>query len=117
MRGGWPETVNISIAGAMKIAKSYIEAVLDKDIIEIDGVKRDRQKMEMLLRSLARNESTMSGNNVLMKYIDDNITESDVVISRNTVTDYLNVLDRLHLIENQNSFNNIMEKSMKKKKL
>lgn len=104
VRGGWPETVNISVAGAMKIAKSYIEAVLDKDIIEIDGVKRDRQKMEMLLRSLARNESTISGNNVLMKNIDDNITESDVVISRNTVTDYLNVLDRLHLIENQNSF-------------
>lgn len=104
VRGGWPETVNISVTGAMKIAKSYIEAVLDKDIIEIDGVKRDRQKMEMLLRSLSRNESTISGNNVLMKNIDDNITESDVVISRNTVTDYLNVLDRLHLIENQNSF-------------
>lgn len=88
----------------MKIAKSYIEAVLDKDIIDIDGVKRDRQKMDMLLRSLARNESTISSNNVLMKDIDDNITEEDVTISRNTVTDYLDVLDRLHLIENQNSF-------------
>ena len=104
VRGGWPETIDISIAGAMKIAKSYIEAVLDKDIIDIDGVKRDRQKMEMLLRSLARNESTISSNNVLMKDIDDNITEEDVTISRNTVTDYLDVLDRLHLIENQNSF-------------
>ena len=104
VRGGWPETIDISIAGAMKIAKSHIEAVLDKDIIDIDGVKRDRQKMEMLLRSLARNESTISSNNVLMKEIDDNITEEDVTISRNTVTDYLDVLDRLHLIENQNSF-------------
>ena len=31
-------------------------------------------------------------------------TEEDVTLSRNTVTDYLNVLNRLHLIENQNSF-------------
>ena len=104
VRGGWPETINIGVLGAMKIAKSYIEAVLDKDIFDIDGVKRDKEKMKMLLRSLARNESTISGNNVLMKDIDDNVTESDLNISRNTVSDYLNVLDRLHLIENQKSF-------------
>ncbi len=104
VRGGWPESINISINGAMKITRSYIDAVLDKDIIEIDGVKRDKQKMEMLLRSLARNESTISANNVLMKDIDDNVTEEYVTISRNTVTDYLDVLNRLHLIEDQNSF-------------
>lgn len=28
----------------MKITRSYIEAVLDKDIIEIDGVNRDKQR-------------------------------------------------------------------------
>ena len=104
VRGGWPEAINIDIEGAMKITKSYIEAVLEKDIMDIDGVNRDKQKMEMLLRSLARNESTISGNNVLMKDIDDNVTEEEFSISRNTVTDYLNVLDRLHLILNQNSF-------------
>lgn len=104
VRGGWPETINLSISGAMRIARSYIDAVLDKDIIEIDGIKRDKVKMEMLLRSLARNESTISGNNVLMKDVDDNVTEEDITISRNTIADYLNVLSRLHLIENQNSF-------------
>lgn len=104
VRGGWPDSINLSISGAMKITKSYIEAVLDKDIVEIDGVKRDKNKMEMLLRSLARNESTISTNNVLIKDIDDNATEEELAVSRNTVTDYLNVLKRLHLIENQNSF-------------
>lgn len=104
VRGGWPESISVGVSGAMKITRSYIEAVLDKDIIEIDGVKRDKQKMEMLLRSLARNESTISANNVLMKNIDDNVTEKDISISRNTVMDYLNVLNRLHLIENQSSF-------------
>lgn len=104
VRGGWPESIDLSIKGAMKIAKSYIDAVLDKDIVEVDGVKRDKGKMEMLLRSLARNESTISANNVLIKDIDDNVTEEELTVSRNTVTDYLNVLNRLHLIENQNSF-------------
>ncbi len=104
VRGGWPESVNLDVKGAMKITKSYIEAVLEKDIVEVDGVKRDREKMEMLLRSLARNESTVSNNNVLIKDIDDNVTEEELTVSRNTVADYLNVLNRLHLIENQKSF-------------
>lgn len=104
VRGGWPESIDLSISGAMKITKSYIDAVLDKDIVEIDGIKRDRNKMEMLLRSLARNEATVSANTILVKDISDNTTEEELKVSRNTVTDYLNVLNRLHLIENQNSF-------------
>ena len=104
VRGGWPESITLNTKGAIKIAKSYIDAVLDKDIVEVDGVKRDKEKMEMLLRSLARNESSVSSNSVLIKDIDDNVTEEELTISRNTVADYLNVLNRLHLIENQNSF-------------
>lgn len=104
VRGGWPNAIDMPIEGAIKITKSYIEAVLDKDIIEIDGVHRSKQRMEILLRSLARNESTVSSNKVLMKDVDDNVTEEDLNISRNTITDYLIVLERLHLIENQNSF-------------
>lgn len=104
VKGGWPEAINLKAKGAMKINKSYIEAVLEKDITEVDGINRDKEKMEMLLRSLARNESTISGNSVLIKDIEDNTTESELAISRNTVSDYLNVLNRLHLIENQKSF-------------
>ena len=33
-------------------------------------------------------------NKVENKHIDDNITEEDVTLSRNTVIDYLNVLNR-----------------------
>lgn len=102
VRGGWPEVIDMPVASAMKIAKSYIEAVLDKDIDEVDGVKRDKEKMRMLLRSLARNESTVVTNSTLINDIEESDTPNS--ISRNTVTDYLNALDKLHLIENQNSF-------------
>ena len=104
VRGGWPETIDSSVEGARKITRSYLEAILDKDISEIDGVKRDKNKMEMLLRSLARNESTISTNSVLIKDIADNVNEEELNVSRNTVSDYLDILDKLHLIENQKSF-------------
>lgn len=104
VRGGWPETIGISIEGARRITKSYLKAVIEKDISDIDGIKRDKGKMEMLLRSLARNESTISSNSVLIKDIADNITEEELTVSRNTVADYLDILNKLHLIENQKSF-------------
>lgn len=104
VRGGWPEILETSIDGARKITKSYLEAVLEKDITEIDGVKRDKNKMEMLLRSLARNESTISSNSVLIKDIEENTNSLELQISRNTIADYLDVLNKLHLLENQNSF-------------
>ena len=44
VKGGWPESINISVKGAMRITRSYIDAVLEKDIIEIDGVKREINK-------------------------------------------------------------------------
>ena len=104
VKGGWPEAINLDSRDALKISQSYIEAVLEKDIIQIDGINREKTKMEMLLRSLARNESTISNNNVLIKDIDNITSDRDLLISRNTLADYLNVLDRLHIIKNQNSF-------------
>lgn len=92
VRGGWPEVIDMPVASAMKIAKSYIKAILEKDIDEVDGVKRDKEKMQMLLRSLARNESTIVTNSTLISDIEDSDTPNS--ISRNTVTDYLNLLYR-----------------------
>lgn len=43
---------------AMLLPAEYLNAVIDDDVYRIDGVKRDTQKMRLLLRSLARNESS-----------------------------------------------------------
>lgn len=102
LRGGWPENIDKSAKDSQLIAKSYIKDILDKDINEIDGIKRDRNKMEMFLKSLARNESTLASNETLIKDIIENQYDS---INKETVGEYLNVLDKLHLIENQPAFN------------
>lgn len=102
IKGGWPENINKSPKESQIISKSYIRNILDKDINEIDGVKRDRKKMEMLLKSLARNETTLASNETLIKDIIENEYDS---INKETIGEYLNVLNKLHLIENQQAFN------------
>lgn len=102
LKGGWPENMDKSPKEAQIIAKSYIKDILEKDINEIDGVKRDKNKMEMLLKALARNESTLASNKTLINDIIENEYDS---INKETVGEYLNVLNKLHLIENQPAFN------------
>ena len=102
LRGGWPENINKNANESQIITKSYIKDILDKDISEIDDKKRDRNKMQMLLRSLARNESTIASNETLIRDIIANDYDS---INKETVGEYLNVLNKLHLIKNQNAFN------------
>lgn len=102
IKGGWPDNIDKTSEDSMIIVKSYIRDILDKDINEIDGIKRDRDKMQMLLKSLARNESTTISNEALIKDIIENDYDS---INKETVGEYLNVLNKLHLIKNQNAFN------------
>lgn len=102
IRGGWPSNVKTDDDKIGIIPKSYIDAILDRDMN--DDKKRDRNKMIMLLRSLARNESTVVGNKTLLKDIEENSDSEVTIESRITVEDYLDVLNRLHIIENQNAY-------------
>ena len=103
VRGGWPRNINNNGNKAGIIPKSYINSVINTDMID-DDKKRDKNKMTMLLKSLARNESTIVSNNTLIKDIEENETSKDVLSSKITLNDYLDVLTRLYLIENQDAY-------------
>ena len=103
IRGGWPSNIKISEDKISVIPKSYIEAILDKDIHE--DKKRDKNKMRMLLKSLARNETTLASKNIILKDIEEYANEKEIIESRITIDDYLDVLNRLHIIENQEAYN------------
>ena len=102
IRGGWPSNIKTEESKASIIPKSYIKAILDKDIH--DDKKRDVNKMNMLLKSLARNESSIANKNTLLKDIAENAGEKELIESRITIDDYLDVLSRLHIIENQDAY-------------
>lgn len=102
VRGGWPENISTVDKDCYILPQSYIRATLEADINR-DGVDRDKNKMHLLLKSLARNESAIISNNALISGIED-IPNMNETISRNTIADYLNILEKLYLIENQEAY-------------
>ena len=102
IRGGWPSNISTPENRIGIIPKNYIKSILDKDIN--DEKQRDREKMKMLFKSLSRNESTVVGNQTLIKDIEENEGGENLLESRITLEEYLDVLNRLHLIENQNAY-------------
>ena len=55
--------------------------------------RRDKDKMKMLLKSLARNEASIVGNKTIINDIDEYENGTELLSSRDTVIDYLDVLD------------------------
>lgn len=101
VRGGWPGNLNVPVKNASIIAQEYITALLENDIYRLDEVKRDVRKMHLLLKSLARNESTIASVAVLRKDISGVDGEN---IDDNTINAYLDVFRRMFLLDNQLPF-------------
>lgn len=101
IRGGWPANQETTLKQAAYLPIQYIRAVLDDDVYRIDNVKRDKHKMELLLRSLARNEATTVTNKKLKNDIKE-IDDKDIDVE--TVSAYLDVFQRLFLTDNQKPF-------------
>lgn len=104
VRGGWPANINVDENKIGLIPKSYIDSILNIDMNEDTEKRRDKNKMRMLLKSLARNEASIVGNKTIIKDIEEYENSTELLSSRDTVSDYLDVLDRLHLIENQEAY-------------
>ncbi len=105
IRGGWPANLKTAIEDVGIIPKDYIESLATKDIHERKDRKRDPNKMKMLLRSLSRNESTIAGYDTLVKDIENFENKNELIESRQTVADYISVLDSLYVTSNQEAFN------------
>ena len=101
VRGGWPGNLEASAQDSQILPESYISAIIDDDAQRIDDIKYDKRKMLLLLRSLARNESTTATNS---KLLNDIKTFDDDSIDRNTVAQYLDVFSRLFLLDDQPAF-------------
>ena len=111
-RGGWPGNTDIPIDKAGLLPNEYLKAVIDDDVYRIDGIKRDVSKMNLLLKSLARNESTTVTNKTLkadVKAIDDEDIDSD------TISVYLDIFTRLFLLDNQPPFASNIRSSVRLK--
>lgn len=99
--GGWPGNLNLNTNQSILVAKEYVKSLINEDIYKVDDIKRDKHKISLLLKSLARNESTTASNQTLKNDIKD-IDFDDINID--TISDYLNLLNDLYITENIQPF-------------
>ncbi|MCD8129880.1 MAG: DUF4143 domain-containing protein [Lachnospiraceae bacterium] len=106
VRGGWPASVVDTPKSALRHAVDYVEAVINEDVSRVDGVEKNPARVRALLRSLARNISTMA----TMKTIHDDIAmgDTDESISEKTISQYLNALNRIFVTENLPAWNPVL---------
>lgn len=112
VRGGWPGNLNVAPENASLLPQSYLDAILDDDSQRIDGKKYDVAKMRLLLRSLARNESTTA---TKKKLLNDIREFDDEAIDMDTIATYLDVFNRLFLLDNQLPFSANIRSSVRVK--
>ena len=96
IRGGWPESLNIEGENKYKISKEYIQSLLNEGIKTVDGIKRSSSKMSAVLKSIARNISTNTSKSTILEDVKSNFINE---VSRPTLDDYLNTLEKLYILE------------------
>lgn len=112
IRGGWPGSLGLSLEQAALLPVEYLNAVIDDDVYRIDGIKRNVIKMRLLLRSLARNESTTVTNRTLKNDVKE-MDDEDIDVE--TVAEYLDIFDRLFITDNQMPFSTGIRSSVRVK--
>lgn len=97
-RGGWPAAVTASGStrgAATRLARSYVEVLIDSDVSRLDGVTRSSARMRALMRAYARHVSKQAS----QKTIAADLAADEGAMSPNTVSDYLDALTRAFVIE------------------
>lgn len=112
IRGGWPANLNLTSSESKKVVNEYLNLIINDDLYRLDGANRDKHKMRLLLKSLARNESTTASNSTIKNDINE-VDNEDIDI--NTLSSYLNALDKLFLLDNDEPFSTNIRSSVRVK--
>lgn len=122
--GGWPGNLGLPYEDRANSVKGYLESVIAK-ASELDGVHRKESNLWMVMRSLARNESTLADVSKIHNdtgiplgpgvplMLEGKTAADDTPISYETVTDYIDVFSRLFLIDNQPAFDPNLRSSVR----
>ncbi len=102
VRGGWPASIEVKTNAKYRFAKEYVKSLAHEEVRQLDKVERNPEKMIMVLRALARNISTQVSNATLEGDIKNKFEQE---ISRPTLSDYINTLEKLFVVENVNATN------------
>jgi len=93
-RGGWPGAVTLPNSGEW-LAREYTDMLVEADIRNLDGIERNPHRVRQVLRSLARNISTITNANTIL----EDVRANDITINERTLESYLNAMRRLFVVE------------------
>jgi len=94
-RGGFPASIGKPDKSALRMSIDYIEAVINQDISRVDGIEKNPNRVRLLLRSLARNITTMASFQTVL----NDIEATEMTVSDKTVSNYYNALRRIFVVE------------------
>lgn len=95
--GGWPGQRELATDRAMRAVRDYLDEVRRADVARLEGKRRDPERVGRLLRSLARNVAS----HVAMTTLARDTGGVDQPLEPETVSDYLDALTRLMIVEDQ----------------
>lgn len=95
-RGGWPATLQMQEQASMIVARDYVNTVCNFDISTIDKKQRDTKIARQIMRSYARNISTIAKKTNI---IADITSSGETSLSTDTFDDYIRALEKLFVIQ------------------
>ena len=99
-RGGWPASVGVSDATSMLTARSYVDAIIHKDTHRVDGVTKNPDRVRLLLRSLARNLTTLASAQTII----NDVAANESSMTDKTFSQYMTALQRIFVVENMSAW-------------
>jgi len=94
-RGGWPGALGLEEEDALEVAINLVDELVNTDVNRVDGTEKNPDRVRAVLRSYARNISTMTAASTIIA----DVKANDISITDKTLTNYLTALRRLFIIE------------------
>lgn len=101
-RGGWPQATFLKGDTALDQAEDYLESLLNVDMHRVDKVQRSSERMRYIMRSYARHQGAQCP---ISRIRSDVLSNDNQSISDDTISSYLDVLNRLFVIEDMPAWN------------
>lgn len=101
-RGGWPSVLNKSQRASLRVASDYYEMLIESDISRVDGVDRNPEWADKLMKSYARLQGSQASANVIAQDIQSLSAET---VSSKTIENYLNALRKIFVVEDMKAWN------------
>lgn len=123
IRGGWPGNLSLPFKDSANAVHGYVDSIVEV-ACNLDDVRRKAPLFRSVLESLARNESTLATlsklhndtgalSNDLTPILETEMPVGNPRMSYNTFLDYMDVLDRLYLLDNTPAFDPCLKSSIR----